>query len=72
MRKLIVYFSIHLYLSSVWLDMHPRMDTKKICVQKRLDYICALSTLIILSSKVNIIGGNPYDIQQALESSLRQ
>jgi hypothetical protein len=27
----IIYNFIHLYLSGVWLDMHPRMDTKKMC-----------------------------------------
>ena len=29
----------HLYLSSLWLGVSPRMDTKKPCVGKRLDYV---------------------------------
>jgi hypothetical protein len=29
----------HLYLSSVWLVVNLRMDTRKICVEKRLDYM---------------------------------
>ena len=29
----------HLRLSGIWLGVAPRMDTEKICVYKRLDYM---------------------------------
>ena len=29
----------HLYLSGIWLGVHLRMDTKKKCVEQRLDYM---------------------------------
>ena len=28
-----------LYLSGMWLGVAPRKDTKKTCVQKKLDYV---------------------------------
>ena len=33
------HLNIHRYLSGEWLDVDLRTDTKKICVEKRLDYV---------------------------------
>jgi len=44
-----------MYLSGVWLRVGLRMDTKKICVYKRLGYVLK-NMLTVLVSEVEVVG----------------
>jgi hypothetical protein len=48
----------HLYLSGMWFDVVPRMDTKKTRVYKRLDCVCVCENMIItIGLIVNVFEG---------------
>lgn len=58
--NMVVAITWHLYSNKMWLGVHQRTDTTKICVKKRLDFVLKFVIYSKLTIEYKLKGGSCY------------